>query len=93
MMDVIARTGSFAAAARELGKVPSALTYNVRQPRGRARRAAVRPPSRQDRGSPPPARSCSNEAGACSEQIDASPTASKRRPPGWETSLRSRRTA
>ena len=31
MVDVIARTGSFAAAARELGKVPSALTYNVRQ--------------------------------------------------------------
>jgi DNA-binding transcriptional LysR family regulator len=30
-MDAIARTGSFAAAARELGKVPSALTYNVRQ--------------------------------------------------------------
>ena len=31
MMDVIARTGSFAAAAREMGKVPSALTYSVRQ--------------------------------------------------------------
>ena len=31
MMDAIARTGSFAAAAREMGKVPSALTYNVRQ--------------------------------------------------------------
>jgi DNA-binding transcriptional LysR family regulator len=31
MMDTIDRTGSFAAAARELGKVPSALTYNVRQ--------------------------------------------------------------
>ncbi|MGA0609157.1 LysR family transcriptional regulator [Caldimonas sp. KR1-144] len=31
MMDVIARSGSFAAAARELGKVPSALTYSVRQ--------------------------------------------------------------
>jgi len=31
MMDTISRTGSFAAAARELGKVPSALTYNVRQ--------------------------------------------------------------
>lgn len=31
MMDVIARTGSFAAAAREMGKVPSALTYGVRQ--------------------------------------------------------------
>jgi molybdate transport repressor ModE-like protein len=31
MMDAIARTGSFAGAARELGKVPSALTYGVRQ--------------------------------------------------------------
>ena len=31
MMDTIARSGSFAAAARELGRVPSALTYSVRQ--------------------------------------------------------------
>jgi DNA-binding transcriptional LysR family regulator len=31
MVDAIARSGSFASAARELGKVPSALTYNVRQ--------------------------------------------------------------
>lgn len=31
MMDVIASTGSFAAAASELGKVPSSLTYSVRQ--------------------------------------------------------------
>jgi DNA-binding transcriptional LysR family regulator len=31
MMVTIERTGSFAAAARELGKVPSALTYSVRQ--------------------------------------------------------------
>ena len=31
MMDTIARNGSFAAAARELGRVPSALTYSVRQ--------------------------------------------------------------
>ncbi|MEO6033226.1 MAG: LysR family transcriptional regulator [Burkholderiaceae bacterium] len=31
MMDTIARSGSFAAAARELGKVPSSLTYSVRQ--------------------------------------------------------------
>lgn len=31
MMDAIGRLGSFAAAARELGKVPSALTYSVRQ--------------------------------------------------------------
>jgi DNA-binding transcriptional LysR family regulator len=31
MVDIIARTGSFAAAAREMGRVPSALTYSVRQ--------------------------------------------------------------
>ncbi len=31
MMDTIAKAGSFAGAARELGKVPSALTYSVRQ--------------------------------------------------------------
>jgi DNA-binding transcriptional LysR family regulator len=31
MMDTIARNGSFAAAAREMGRVPSALTYSVRQ--------------------------------------------------------------
>ena len=31
MIDAIARSGSFAAAARELGRVPSALTYSVRQ--------------------------------------------------------------
>jgi len=31
MLDLIERTGSFAAAARELGRVPSALTYSVRQ--------------------------------------------------------------
>src|SRR5262245_50205733 len=31
MIDAIARSGSFAAAAREMGKVPSALTYSVRQ--------------------------------------------------------------
>ncbi len=31
LVDAIARTGSFAGAARELGKVPSALTYSVRQ--------------------------------------------------------------
>ena len=31
MVSLIARTGSFAAAARALGKVPSAVTYSVRQ--------------------------------------------------------------
>lgn len=31
LLDAIARHGSFAAAARELGKVPSALTYTIRK--------------------------------------------------------------
>ena len=31
MLQTIAATGSFAAAARDLGLVPSALTYRVRQ--------------------------------------------------------------
>jgi DNA-binding transcriptional LysR family regulator len=31
MMDVIARNGGFAAAAREFARVPSALTCSVRQ--------------------------------------------------------------
>ena len=31
MLQVIAQSGSFAAAARQLGLVPSALTYRVRQ--------------------------------------------------------------
>ena len=31
LLDAIARAGSFAQAARDLGKVPSALTYSVRQ--------------------------------------------------------------
>ena len=31
MLQVIAESGSFAAAARQLGLVPSALTYRVRQ--------------------------------------------------------------
>ncbi|HOV20964.1 MAG TPA: LysR family transcriptional regulator, partial [Ottowia sp.] len=31
LLHAIARTGSFAGAARELGLVPSALTYRVRQ--------------------------------------------------------------
>eukprot|EP01041_Mallomonas_annulata_P023647 gene23647-44210_t len=31
MLDAIHRTGSMAAAARELGLVPSAVTYRVRQ--------------------------------------------------------------
>ena len=31
LIDTVARAGSMAAAARELGLVPSALTYRVRQ--------------------------------------------------------------
>ncbi|MBU7572254.1 MAG: LysR family transcriptional regulator, partial [Hydrogenophaga sp.] len=31
LLDAVARLGSMAAAARELGMVPSALTYRIRQ--------------------------------------------------------------
>ena len=31
LVDAIARHGSFAKAARELGKVPSAVTYSIRK--------------------------------------------------------------
>ena len=43
MMDTIARTGSFAAAARAGQEVPSALTYQRAPARGIARCAVVRP--------------------------------------------------
>ena len=41
MLQIIAKTGSFAAAARAMGMVPSALTYRVRQMEDRGRRRAA----------------------------------------------------
>ncbi len=86
MMDVIARTGSFAAAARELGKVPSALTYNVRQLEDaldvllfdrRSRQAKLTAAGEE----------LLREGRRLLEQIDAVANRVKRVATGWETQL------
>jgi len=80
MMDVIARTGSFAAAARELGKVPSALTYNVRQLEDALDVLLFDRRSRQARLTAA-GEDCSTKGGACSSRWMPSPTASSGWPP------------
>src|SRR3954469_16545648 len=86
MMDVIARTGSFASAARELGKVPSALTYNVRQLEDaldvllfdrRSRQATLTAAGQE----------LLDEGRRLLEQIDAVANRVKRVATGWETQL------
>jgi len=86
MVDVIARTGSFAAAARELGKVPSALTYNVRQLEDaldvllfdrRSRQAKLTAAGEE----------LLNEGRRLLEQMDAVANRVKRVATGWETQL------
>ncbi|NUZ07109.1 LysR family transcriptional regulator [Piscinibacter koreensis] len=86
MMDVIARTGSFAAAARALGKVPSSLTYSVRQLEdaldvllfdrrsGQARLTAA-------------GQELLDEGRRLLEQIDAVANRVRRVATGWETQL------
>src|SRR6218665_1119463 len=86
MMDGIDRTGSFAAAARELGKVPSALTYNVRQLEDaldvllfdrRSRQAKLTAAGEE----------LLNEGRRLLEQVDAVANRVKRVATGWETQL------
>src|SRR6188472_2283961 len=86
MMDVIARSGSFAAAARLLGKVPSALTYNVRQLEDaldvllfdrRSRQATLTAAGRE----------LLDEGRHLLEQMDAVASRVKRIATGWETQL------
>ena len=86
MMDAIARSGSFAAAARELGKVPSALTYNVRQLEDaldvllfdrRSRQATLTPAGQE----------LLDEGRRLLEQMDAVANRVKRVATGWETQL------
>src|SRR3982751_6233507 len=86
MMDAIARSGSFAAAARVLGKVPSALTYNVRQLEDaldvllfdrRSRQAKLTAAGEE----------LLNEGRRLLEQIDAVANRVKRVATGWETQL------
>jgi molybdate transport repressor ModE-like protein len=86
MMDVIARTGSFAAAARELGKVPSSLTYSVRQLEDaldvllfdrRSRQAKLTGAGEE----------LLNEGRRLLDQMDAVANRVKRVATGWETQL------
>jgi DNA-binding transcriptional LysR family regulator len=86
MMDAIARTGSFAAAARELGKVPSSLTYSVRQLEDALDVLLFDRRSRQAKltaaGS-----ELLNEGRRLLDQMDAVANRVKRVATGWETQL------
>ena len=86
MMDTIARTGSFAAAARELGKVPSALTYNVRQLEDALDVLLFDRRSRQAQLTPAGAELLA-EGRRLLEQIDAVANRVRRVGSGWETQL------
>src|SRR5437764_1204761 len=86
MMDVIARTGSFAAAARELGKVPSALTYNVRQLEDALDVLLFDRRSRQARLTPA-GEELLAEGRRLLEQMDAVANRVKRVATGWEAQL------
>ena len=86
MMDAIAQSGSFAAAARQLGKVPSALTYSVRQLEDaldvllfdrRSRQAKLTAAGQE----------LLDEGRRLLEQIDAVANRVKRVATGWETQL------
>ena len=86
MMDVIARTGSFAAAARIANVVPSALTYRVRQMEDaldvllfdrRSRQARLTAAGQQ----------LLEEGRRLLEQMDAVANRVKRVATGWETQL------
>jgi DNA-binding transcriptional LysR family regulator len=86
MMDVIARTGSFAAAARELGKVPSSLTYSVRQLEDALDVLLFDRRSRQARLTAA-GQELLNEGRRLLEQMDAVANRVKRVATGWETQL------
>lgn len=86
MMDVIGRTGSFAAAARELGKVPSALTYNVRQLEDALDVLLFDRRSRQARLTAA-GEELLNEGRRLLEEMDAVANRVKRVATGWESQL------
>ncbi|MEO7337362.1 MAG: LysR substrate-binding domain-containing protein [Caldimonas sp.] len=86
MMDVIARTGSFAAAARQLGKVPSSLTYSVRQLEDALDVLLFDRRSRQARLTAA-GEELLNEGRRLLEQMDAVANRVRRVATGWETQL------
>ncbi len=86
MLQAIARCGSFAAAAREMGLVPSALTYRVRQVEDVLDVLLFDRSARQARPTPAGAELL-REAGRLLEEIDAMAHRVKRVATGWETQL------
>ena len=86
MVDAIARSGSFAAAARQLGKVPSALTYSVRQLEDALDVLLFDRRSRQARLTAA-GQELLDEGRRLLEQIDAVANRVKRVATGWETQL------
>ena len=83
MLQVIAATGSFAAAARSLGVVPSALTYRVRQIEDALDVLLYDRSSRQARLTEAGAELL-KEAARLLEEIDAVANRVKRVSTGWE---------
>ncbi len=86
MMDTIARSGSFAAAARELGKVPSALTYSVRQLEDALDVLLFDRSSRQAQLTPAGAELL-HEGRRLLQEMDAVANRVRRVASGWETQL------
>ncbi|GAB4041293.1 MAG: LysR family transcriptional regulator [Rubrivivax sp.] len=86
MMDTIARTGSFAAAAREMGKVPSALTYAVRQLEDALDVLLFDRSSRQAQFTPA-GTELLTEGRRLLQEMDAVANRVKRVAGGWETEL------
>lgn len=86
MLQAIERTGSFAAAARNLGLVPSALTYRVRQIEEALDVLLFDRRSRSARPTPA-GRELLREGSRLLEEIDAIANRVKRVATGWETQL------
>ena len=86
MLQTIAQAGSFAAAARAIGLVPSALTYRVRQIEDALDVLLFDRSSRQARLTPAGAELL-REGGRILEEIDAMANRVKRVATGWEPQL------
>jgi DNA-binding transcriptional LysR family regulator len=86
MLQVIARTGSFAAAARAMNLVPSALTYRVRQIE-EALDVLLFDRSSRNAQPTPAGLELLREGGRLLEELDAIANRVKRVATGWETQL------
>lgn len=86
MLQTISRTGSFAAAARSMGLVPSALTYRVRQIEEALDVLLFDRRSRNARPTPA-GQELLREGGRLLEEIETMANRVKRVATGWETQL------